>query len=225
MINPKLLTRFLLRRWWIILIPVVIVSVVALPQLIRNEQSGAGGFQTRFSYSAAQSTSNLPERDGDYQDVWLASEYLVNAFTDWIKSSTFRAELITQLGGEEILNGLNIVTDNRRSIGIVYLSHPDARSLEQIANAAITVLSERNQAYFPHLGGVSAIVTVIDAPVVTPAPPTLPNRFAPLVQIAIAGAVGLMLAIAAESTDMTIRDDEDLHQQGIRVLASVPGKR
>jgi capsular polysaccharide biosynthesis protein len=225
MIDLKLLTRFLLRRWWIILIPVVIVSFVALPRLIQNEQAGAGGYQTSFSYSAAQSASNLPERDGDYQDVWLASEFLVNAFTDWIKSSTFRAELVNQLGSDTFLSGLGIATDNSRSIGIVYLSHPDASALEQVANAAIIVLSERNQAYFPHLGGIPAIVTLLDAPLITPSPPALPDRFAPLVQLAIAAAAGLLIAMAAEATDRTIRDEDEVFALGIRVLASVPDKR
>lgn len=37
--------RVLLRRWWIILVPVLIASALAIPDFIRNEQTGAGAFR------------------------------------------------------------------------------------------------------------------------------------------------------------------------------------
>lgn len=214
--------RVLLRRWWIILIPVLIASALAIPNFIRNEQSNAGGFQTQFKYTAAQEKSNLPPRDGDYQDVWLASEFVVNAFTDWVRSNSFRSEIATQLGDESLLNGLNISSDNSRSIGIVYMSHPDSAALEKLANAAIVVLKTRNQVYFPHLGDTPADVTIIDSPVILPAPAPLTNRFAPVLQIGVALFAGLILAAIAEYFDPTLRYIDELESQGLKVLAAIP---
>lgn len=214
--------RVLLRRWWIILVPVLIASALAIPDFIRNEQTGAGGFQTQFKYSAAQETSNIATRDGDYQDVWLASEFVVNAFTDWVRSSTFRAELAIQVGDESLLNGLNIASDNSRSVGIVYMSHTDIEALEKLANAAIEVLQTRNQDYFPHLGDAPAEVTVIDAPLVFPVPPPLTNRFAPVLQIGVALFAGLVLAALAEYFDPTLRYVDELETGGLKVLAAIP---
>jgi capsular polysaccharide biosynthesis protein len=214
--------RVLTRRWWIILIPVLVASALAIPDLIRNEQTAAGGFQTHFQYSAAQETSNIPTRDGDYQDVWLASEYVVNAFTDWVRSSSFREELAIQVGDENLLNGLNIASDNSRSIGTVYMSHPNGETLEKLANAAIVILQTRNQVYFPHLGDTAADVTIIDLPTVLPAAAPLTNRFAPVLQIGVALFAGLILAALAEYFDPTLRYIDELESQGLKVLATIP---
>lgn len=214
--------RVLLRRWWLILIPVVIATALAIPDLVRNEQTGAGGYQTFFQYSAAQESSNIATRDGDYQDIWLASEFVVNAFTDWVRSSSFREELITEIGDEELLQGLNIASDNNRSIGTVYMSHPDREALEELADAAIDVLQTRNQAYFPHLGDIPAEVTIIHTPFVTAAPPPLSNRFAPILQIGAALFTGLVLATLAEYFDPTLRYLDEVESQGLKVLAAIP---
>jgi capsular polysaccharide biosynthesis protein len=217
-----LVMRVLQRRWWLILIPVVIAAALALPDFIRNEQTGAGGYQTFFQYSAAQETSNIATRDGDYQDVWLASEFVVNAFTDWVDSRSFRAELTIQVGDEELLNGLSIASDNNRSIGTVYLSHPEEDALTELSNAAIVVLQTRNQAYFPQLGDTPAEVTIIYKPVVTAAPPPLTNRFAPILQIGAALFAGIVLATLAEYFDPTLRYLDEVESQGLKVLAAIP---
>jgi len=211
-----------MRRWWIILIPVVIGAAVTVPEFIANEQAAAGGFQTSFRYSAAQEASNLPERDGDFQDVWLASEFVVNAFTDWVRSSTFRDELAQVLGDEVDLSTLGISSDNNRSIGVVFMTHPDSAALAAIAATAIDVLQTRNQAYFPHLGEQPAQVTLIDAPVIGPAPPPLTNRFAPVFQLGVALFAGLSLALLAEYFDPTLYHRDELQAQGFTILATIP---
>jgi capsular polysaccharide biosynthesis protein len=219
-----LILRVLLRRWWLIVLPVAVAAVVAVPQLLRQETSpAAGGFATTFKYSAAQQL-NLPQRDGDYQDVWLASELVVNAFTDWVRSSTFRQELSTLVTDEVDLSRLGIAADNDRSIGVVQMSYPDADVLAKIAAAAIEVLQTRSQAYFPHLAGTPAQVTLVDAPTVVPNPPPLTNRFAPILQLGVALFAGLGLAFLAEYLDPTLRRSEDLEAQGFIVLANVPEK-
>ena len=215
--------RFLLRRWWIIALPTLIVALLVAPQLITNEQVASGGFVTVFRYSAAQQDSNYDVRDGDYQDVWLASEFVVNAFTDWIKTSSFRNELANVLNDETLNTGaIGIATDNDRSIGIVELRYSDGESLADIANAAIVVLQERNNAYFPHLGESPAEVTIIDAPVVQPVPPALGNRLDPLIRVALAFMVGFALAILVEYLDQRIFYADELESQGIKILASIP---
>lgn len=215
--------RFLLRRWWIILLPIVIVALLVAPQLITNEQVASGGFVTVFRYSAAQQDSNYDVRDGDYQDVWLASEFVVNAFTDWIKTSSFRAELANILNDDSINTGaIGIATDNDRSIGIVELRYSDGEALANIANAAIVVLQQRNNAYFPHLGESPAQVTIIDTPVVLAVPPDLGNRLDPIIRIALAFMGGFALAIFIEYLDQRIFYADELEAQGIKIIATVP---
>lgn len=218
--------RFLLRRWWIIVLPVVVVTALVAPQLIRNEQPASGGFVTVFRYTAAQQESNYDVRDGDYQDVWLASEFVVNAFTDWIKTSSFRDELASVLNDSTIdTNAIGIATDNDRSIGIVELRYSDGEALANIANAAITVLEERNNQYFPHLGESPAEVNIIDAPVVQAIPPDLGNRLDPIIRIAIAFLFGFAIAIFVEYLDQRIYYKDELEAQGVKILATIPRHR
>lgn len=214
------LIRIVRRRWWLLLLPVIIVTILVIPDFLSSGSAVSGGFTTAIRYSAAQEF-NLPQRDGDYQDVWLASEFVVNAFTDWIKTSSFQDELRQILSDDIDLNGLNIASDNDRSIGIVEMTYPTAE-LDQIAQAAITVLQTRNQVYFPHLGDEPAEVNVLDAPRVQPFNPPLTNRLTPLIQLGVAFIVGLGLAVLAEYFDRTLRYPDEIEAQGIPVLAQVP---
>lgn len=217
-----LILRVLRRRWWMPLLPVIVAAALLAPGLLRGESS-SGGFTTRFKYSAAQEL-NLPQRDGDYQDVWLASELAVNAFTEWVRSSTFRDEIAAYLDDESINLGLlGIGSDNARSVGQVDLSYPDAEALERIAAAAIIVLETRTQAYFPHLGDSPARVTILDAPRVVASPPPLTNRFAPLFTLGVALLGGLVLTFFYEMLfDRTLRYPDELEACRLPVLALVP---
>lgn len=217
-----MLSRLILRRWWIIALPVVLSLIAAVAAFLDDSTTSAGGFQAQIRYSAAQEF-NLPQRDGDYQDVWLASELMVNAFTDWVRSSSFRNEIHAQLDDDQaILAALGIAADNARSIGVIYLSHPDASALQEIATAAIAVLSQRNQGYFPQLGGEAAQVTILDAPAVMPNPPPIANRVAPLLRIAVGIFVGFALLFLAEYFDRSVHDQDDLRRLGISVIGSIP---
>ncbi len=217
-----LVLRVLMRRWWIIAVPVIVAAFFAIPEFLANEQTGAGGYQTNFSYSAAQEASNFDVRDGDYQDVWLASEFVVNAFTDWVQSTSFRDELIVEVGNEDLLAGLGIAANNDRSIGIVYMSHPDELALTRLEAAAITVLETRSQFYFPHLGDTPAEVTIINRPGISPAPPPLTDTFEPILQLGVAFFAGLVLAGLVEYFDPTLRYRDEVEAQGFKILATVP---
>ena len=219
----KLAARMLARRFWLIALPVVISAAAAIASLM-GPGSGSAGYSAQIRYSAAQEF-NLPQRDGDYQDVWLASELTVNAFTDWVRSSSFRGEIRARLDADLDLVSLGIAADNARSIGVIYLSHADAQSLQTIAEATIAVLSGSNQRYFPQLGGDSAQVTILEAPFVAAMPPPLTDRVGPLLRIAVGLFLGLALALLVEALDQRIHDQDDLRRLGLAVIGSVPRSR
>lgn len=218
----RLIARVLLRYWWLIAIPTVITAVFALPALLDPGAAG-GGFTTIIRYSAAQRPDAQPPRDGDYQDIWLASEYTVNALTAWVQTASFRREIAQMLDDTSVdLNSLSIAADNQRSVGQLFLSHPDAVQLEAIVQAAIEVLRTRNGAYFPQVGSAPADVTLLDEPVITPAPPPLTNRFAPFIRVAVGLLAGLGLAVLAHYLDPTLRQREELEQIGLPVIGILP---
>jgi capsular polysaccharide biosynthesis protein len=225
----SLFPRFLLRWWWLVLIPTLIAAAFALPALLRNEAPASGGFTTRFSYSAAQNLQAIPRSEGDYQDIWLSSELTVNALTDWITSSSFADEVSKRLGEQGIaipdiapaLVG-RFASDNERSVGQVFISWDNGEQLAQIAEAAIWVLNERNADYFAQLGGTPATITILDAPRIAPAPPPLVDRLGPIIRIAIGLAGGLALAFVAHLLDPMLRRREDVEALGLPIISSIP---
>ena len=217
----RIIARILLRYWWLILIPPLIAAVITVPDLLNQTASG-GGFAAVVHYSAAQQPAAQPPRDGDYQDIWLASELTVNALTAWVQTASFRQEVAAQLPPNVNMAALSIAADNERSVGQLELHHPDAEQLALIAAAALDVLQTRNQVYFPQVGSAPAAVTLLDEPVIVPMPPSLPNRFAPLIRIGLGLFVGIGLAFLAHYLDPTLRHRDELESLGLTVIATIP---
>lgn len=217
--------RVVLRRWYLVSIPVVLVGVFTVPELISPVPTQSSGFTTVIRYSAAQVLEAIPERDGDYQDVWLASELTVNAFTDWILSSSFALEVSQKLAerGIDIPAGLlGFAADNERSVGQVFISWNDPEELVTIAESALEVLANESDTYFPQLGERPAQVTILDEIRVSPQPTPIINRFGALVKLAVALLGGVLLAFMAEYFDPFIYRREDMEKRRIKVLTSIP---
>lgn len=213
------------RRWFLVVIPVAIVALFTLPDLLTLGPAAVGGFTTTIRYTAAQQLNAIPDRDGDFQDVWLASELTVNAFSEWIRSSQFAAEVRAALAAEglEIAPGaFSLMTDNDRSVGVIAINGADASEVESVALAAIRVLQTRAQVYFPQLGDQPAQVTLLDQPIVNAVPPALPNRLRPLLQLAIAVIGGIGLAFLAEYFDPILRRREQVQGINLSVIATIP---
>ncbi len=220
-----LILKVLRRRWWLILIPTVIVAVFTVPDILNNEPQGAGGFSTVIRYTAAQEEEALPQREGDFQDVWLASEFTVNAFTEWVRTNRFKqavAEVALTDALEVDPNAIPIAADNERSIGQVFINWGNDAELLILADAVINVMQTQNAEAFPQLGGELAQVVILDDPQVAPVPAALPSRLRPLIQLALGVIVGLGLAFLVEYLDPTLYEQSDLERLGLDVIVNVP---
>jgi capsular polysaccharide biosynthesis protein len=94
--------------------------------------------------------------------------------------------------------------------------------LAQIINAAITVLNEQNADALPQLGGETAVLTLLDEPVVTPLPRSLGSLLDIPLRLAIGLAAGLGLALFVEYLDPTIRSRQEAETMGFTVLGEIP---
>jgi capsular polysaccharide biosynthesis protein len=167
----------------------------------------------------------IPRTDGDYQDIWRASELTVDAFTDWVRGSAF-AQAVAD---EAAANGavvdplaLAISADNEGVVGRVYLSWANADELAAITDAAIRVLETRSQDYFAQLGGEPAAVTVLHRAPITPAPPPLTDRFGALLKIGIGALAGIGLALLAYALDPVLRHRDEIERLGFKIVGSIP---
>jgi capsular polysaccharide biosynthesis protein len=226
-VELMLFIRVLLRRWLLVAIPVVIAAAVAVPALLAPASASGGGYSTVIRYTAAQVIEAIPGRDGDFQDVWLASELAVNAFTEWIRSGSFRDEVRARLPADvaERVNAGTFGADNERSIGQLFIAATDAATLEQFAEAAQSVLTTQTGAYFPQLGGQPAQVTLLDRPEISAAPAPITSRLGPLIQLAVALLGGIGLAFLVEYLDPYIYRRDQLDALDLRVVAVVPTHR
>ncbi|MDX2162727.1 MAG: hypothetical protein SF162_15515 [bacterium] len=219
------LARVLLRRWWLIAIPTVIAAAFALPGLLDRAPASTGGYGTVITYSAVQAFEAIPRSEGDYQDIWLSSEYTVNAFSEWVTGGRFKDAVTLALSEQGItINpaALSIAADNERSVGEIFLNYPDSTGLEAAATAVIDVLTTRSQEFFAQLGGQPARVTLLDQTPITAAPPPIVDRFSPLLRIGLGLLAGIGLAVLAHLFDPALRRREEVEMMGVRVLSNIP---
>lgn len=216
--------QMLLRRWYLVLLPVIAAAVIVAPELLARP-TGTSGYNVSIRYTAAQVLEAIPERDGDYQDVWLASELTVDAFTEWVRHSRFIEAVRAQLAAQRHTfdtTGLGFGSDNDKAVGRIDIGWHDPAQLEAIVSAAITVLTEQNGAIFPQLGGVNAEVELLDQPQIVGSPPAIASRLGPVLKLLIALIGGIALALLAEVADPYVRRRSQLEDAAVRVLAAVP---
>lgn len=222
--DAMVVLRMLLRRWYLVLIPVIVAGVLVAPELLARP-SGTTGYNVSIRYTAAQVLEAIPARDGDYQDVWLASELTIDAFTEWIRHSRFlegvRAELVAK-GFDFPTDGLGFGTDNDKAVGRIDIGWHDPEQLEAITNATVAVLSTQNGRIFPQLGGVNAQVELLDEPRVASVAPPIASRIGPMLKLAVALLAGIALAVLVELADPYIRRRRDLDEAALKTLSAIP---
>lgn len=220
-----LLIRVLRRRWWLVLLPVVITTALVLPSLLRSGFPVASGYTTMFRYSAGQP----PQEGVTYEDKsyfpWLAAELTVDALTAWVQTSSYAEEIArktAEQGVEIDPTQLRVAADNIQAVGQVFLTWPDEAQLQVIAQAATDVLQTRAQAYFPQLDATQVQVTILDTPRISPLSVSILDRLVPFVRIGLALLAGIGLAVLAHYLDPTLRSRDEVEALGLRVIAAIP---
>lgn len=216
-----------MRRWWLVVLPTLVALVLTLPAL-RASLSPPVSYLATIRFTA----SPKPGSGGTFQDQsytpWLASEYAVNNLATWMRTDSFAREVSTALDtlGKKVeverVRGLIANSDSARSLMTLYLRGPDADELKTVGQAAINVLADKTDAYFPQVSAQKTLVVPLDQvlPVLEATPITA--RFAPLVRVGIGLALGLVLAFLAEYLDRSVRSRSDLETLGLPVIAEIP---
>ena len=211
------------RRWLLVLIPPL---VVALFSLVTYQPPPAPGFNVGVNFIVGQTPApeaNVADQERYYN--WLGSEYIVNGLTDWAVSGNFKTAVSTQLAQENIdvpPGNFSVAADNVRSKLQLSIQHGNAETLASIMNAAITVLNEQNADALPQLGGETAVLVLLDEPIVTPLPRSLSSLLDIPLRLAIGLAAGLGLALLVEYLDPTIRTRQEAEEMGFAVLGELP---
>lgn len=230
----KAIWQFLIRRWWLILLPAVAAFALALPGL-RSMISPPVTYSAQIRLTAAtppgeieSSAASAPYEDSVYVP-FLASEYVVVNLPAWITSDTFAQEVSALLaqGGLTIAPAdlrPALAADSYRSVLTLYVSWDDAGELRAIADSAVTVLQTRSAAYLPQTPAPLAVVPW-DTVTVNQVAPPLMTRFAPLLRFAVGLAAGIGLALLAEYLDGSVHSRADVEALGLALLGEIPPER
>lgn len=158
---------------------------------------------------------------------WLTSEYLVDDFTEVVRSRLFAEQVSARLADQSIEVPAGVIqgsaaTGAQHRILTLSFAWPDAAQLEQIATAAADELNENSAFYFEQLGTEGAGVTLIDPPSVGTVGQSTTDRLQLPLRLLIALLAGIGLAFLLEYLDRSVRDEKDVADAGLTVIGRIP---
>ncbi len=191
--------HILARRWWLALIPAILVLGIGLATYDRPAPVYQVGVRFTVGYAPESAGTYLYDR---YYPAWLASEYIAGGLGDWVRTGDFASEVSHELEHQGVAIPTNALigrfaSDNKRSVVTMFITWSDPRQLEAIATAAIKVLQSKNAQAFPQLGQSGAVVRAVDPVNVGPVPLGLRAQLDLPVRVALALAAGIVLAFVA----------------------------
>jgi capsular polysaccharide biosynthesis protein len=218
--------RVLLRRWWLIAIPAIVLGAAGVATYTAPPPAYAATMRFAVGYTPDPSSQSLYDR---FYPAWLASEYIAGGLSDWAKTGDFAAAVSQDLAAHGVeapaaaVAG-SIVSDHQRSIVVLYFNGGDAALLASIAEATVRVLQTRNATVFPQNGPYGAAVTPLDNPSVGATPPSLRARLELPVRLGLALTAGVVLALIAHYLDPMIRERRDVEILGLSIIGEIPKK-
>ncbi|MBW7882463.1 MAG: hypothetical protein H3C34_07480 [Caldilineaceae bacterium] len=216
------------RRWWI---PVGLSVVVALLSLLQLRPWSPKA--PLFTASLRLLVGVLPaaEQDATAYDpryyAWLTSEYLVDDFTEVVRSRLFAENVSRRLAARnlEIPPGViqgSAATGKQHRIITLSFTWSDPDQLEGIVQATAAELTENTGFYFQQLGTGNAGVTLIDGPTVSQVGSSIREQVELPLRILLGLLVGIGIVFLLYYLDTTVREAAELEQMGLAVLGEIP---
>ena len=217
------------RRWWIPVVLGLLVGAISLLQL-RPWQARP----PTYAASLRMLVGVLPAAAEDvttYYDpryyAWLTSEYLVDDFTEVVRSELFARNVSSRLSAEDIQVPPGVIqgsaaTGKQHRIITLNLSGGDEAQLRRIAEAAAAELAENAPQYFQQLGTPGAGVTLIDGPNISTVGPGVREQIELPLRVLLALLVGIGIVFLLHYLDTSVRRRSELEEMGLRVLGEIP---
>ncbi len=219
------------RRWWLPLLFAGLVASFSALQL-RPWQP----VPPSYSASLRLLVGVLPATNADrtaYDPryyAWLTSEYLVDDFTEVVRSALFAQNVSKRLADQAIsvppglIQGSAATGQQHRIISLGF-GVGDREQLTAIGQAAAAELSEKATAYFQQLGTDNAGITLLDGPTVSEVGPSLRRQLELPLRILLGLLVGLGLVFLLDYLDTSVRNRNEVEELGLKVIGEIPGHR
>ena len=220
--------HILRQRWWLPVLLAFIVGVLSACQL-RPWQPPPVSYQASMRLLVGvqpTAAADTAAYDPVYY-AWLTSEYLVDDFTEVVRSQLFATNVSERLGqqGIQIPAGLiqgGAATGRQHRIITLSFGWPDRQQAAEIAQAAAAELSQNAAFYFRQLGTDNAAITIMDGPNVSASTLGLRARLEWPLRVLLSLLVGIGLIFLLDYLDVSVRTATDLEEMGFRVLGSIP---
>ena len=220
--------RIIYRRFWLVILLLALVLGGSL--LLAPRRRPLYEASMRFTLGLTPEAGRGSYYAYNRYYVWLASEYLVDDFSEIVKSQAFAQDVNHRLREQGIaisagsIQG-STVSQKQHRILTVKITWHDQDELQAIAQAAAETLAQDNAKYFAALGSEGALVHLIDPPQVMPIPPTLKERLDVPIRGCLALIAGVSLTFFLDYLDDTIRDAAELEAMGMSVLGEIPSAK
>lgn len=224
--------RIVKRRWWIPVVLTLLVGGLSALQLQPWQSPPvqySASMRLLVGVMPATDAATTAAYDPRYY-AWLTSEYLVDDFTEVVRSQLFAENVSARLTDQaiEVPAGViqgNAVTGRLHRIITLNLNWSDPAQLEAMAAAAAAELTENASDYFQALGTDGAGVTLIDGPTVGTVAPGIRSRLDLPLRMFVAFLIGLGLIFLLDYMDTSIRTREELAELEMPVLGEIPKHR
>lgn len=212
------------KRWWLI---AGLTLVVAAVTAATYDWSPAPTYAATFRLNVG--LEPVPPQGAGYDynllDTWKASEYFMDDLASAVRGADFARRVAARMGDETLnpAGAFGASTDHR--VLSVSAAWSDAEQLGLMANAAVSVLQEEGQHLVGPLGDARPELRLIDPPVVVRVGRSLKDKLDVPIRLGLALAAGIALAFLLEYLDTSVRDQGEVEDLGIRVLAQIPRRR
>jgi capsular polysaccharide biosynthesis protein len=223
--------EILRRRWWLPLLLAGLVAAISTVQL-RPWEARPSSYTTsmRLLVGVLPATDAAESAYDPRYYAWLTSEYLVDDFTEVVRSALFAQGVSARLTDQAIELPPGVIqgsaaTGQQHRIITLSFTWGDEEQLAAIANAAAAEITENAVTYFQALGTEGAGVTVLDGPMISEVGPTLRDRLEWPLRIGLGLLVGLGLIFLLEYLDTSLRKRSEVEMLGLRVIGEIPKDR
>ncbi|MGE5141495.1 MAG: YveK family protein [Rudaea sp.] len=216
--------KILKRRWWI---PAALV-VLAAAFSLATYHPPATYYQASVRFTIGVSADRSVQGVDPILTAYQASEYIRDDFVEVLHSEMFANDVNGNLQGSGLTvtkNNISGAVEKQRRIMSMLITAGTADQARTIAQAAAKTLETQNAKYFKQLGSEGATVTIIDGPDVAAVGPGLRQQLDIPIRLALALAVGLVLAFLFDYMDDTVRSARELEAMGMPVLGEIPRTR
>lgn len=215
------------RRWWIPLLLMILTLALTIigqrPWQVRPSSYTLGlSFSVGVQPQAGQGDYNY---DGYYSA--LASEYLIDDFSEIVKGSAFAAEVARLLADQGLtvapgsIQGSTQAGKLHRILNIT-LYGGDADQLNAIADAVTGAMTEAPHLFMPRLLADQGAVYLVNRGQPAVIGPSLRQRLDLPLRLALALIAGVLIVFLLDYLDDRLRDPRQLEALGIPVLGEIP---